>query len=104
MEMATTIPIDRYVLDTLMRDLIGHDRTPAAFATYLAVVSAGADGRIALSHQELAWRTGLSKRSVQGAVEHLVGRGLLRRERGAGNEPATLVPLTPWRRGPAERA
>jgi hypothetical protein len=30
-----TVLIDDYVLDVLMRDLIGHDQTPAAFMVYL---------------------------------------------------------------------
>jgi hypothetical protein len=30
-----TIPIDDYVLDVLMRDLIGHDQQPAAYLVYL---------------------------------------------------------------------
>jgi len=29
------VPIDDYVLDVLMRDLIGHDQKPAAFIVYL---------------------------------------------------------------------
>ncbi len=36
-----TIPIDPYVLDTLMRDLIGHDRRPSAYLVYLALIRAG---------------------------------------------------------------
>jgi len=30
-----TIPVDDYVLDVLMRDLVGHDRQPAAYLVYL---------------------------------------------------------------------
>ena len=30
-----TVPIDDYVLDVLMRDLVGHDHQPAAFLAYL---------------------------------------------------------------------
>jgi len=30
-----TIPVDDYVLDVLMRDLIGHDQQPAAYLVYL---------------------------------------------------------------------
>ena len=30
-----TIPIDDYILDVLMRDLIGHDQQPAAYLVYL---------------------------------------------------------------------
>jgi hypothetical protein len=30
-----TVPIDDYVLDVLMRDLIGHDQKPSAYLVYL---------------------------------------------------------------------
>jgi hypothetical protein len=30
-----TIPIDDYVLDVLMRDIVGHDQQPAAYLVYL---------------------------------------------------------------------
>jgi hypothetical protein len=30
-----TVRIDDYVLDVLMRDLIGHDQQPAAYLVYL---------------------------------------------------------------------
>ncbi|HZE13708.1 MAG TPA: hypothetical protein VE086_08125, partial [Chthoniobacterales bacterium] len=30
-----TIPVDDYVLDVLMRDLVGHDRQPAAYLVYM---------------------------------------------------------------------
>jgi len=30
-----SIPIDDYVLDVLMRDLIGHDQKPGAYLVYL---------------------------------------------------------------------
>jgi hypothetical protein len=32
-----TIVLDRYVLESLMVDLVGHDRRPAAFLLYLAL-------------------------------------------------------------------
>ncbi|MDP9005047.1 MAG: hypothetical protein M3N12_09705 [Verrucomicrobiota bacterium] len=30
-----TVPIDDYVLDVLMRDLIAHDQQPSAYLVYL---------------------------------------------------------------------
>lgn len=94
--MTAALAIDRYVLDTLMRDLVGHDRKPAAYLVYLAVSTGG--GREARSHRQLAEATGLSKRSVQDAVRHLEKRGLLRLDRRGSTEPAVLTALTPWRR------
>jgi hypothetical protein len=96
MAMTAPLPIDSYVLDALMRDLVGHDRRPSAYIVYLAIVAQAAEGRTGESHQALAWRTGLSKRSVQAAVGHLVARGLVRVERRGATEPAVLTALKPW--------
>ncbi len=92
------LEIDRYVLDTLMRDLVGHDRRTASYLIFLSILGAGGGKPVALSHQQLADRAGLSKRAVQDAVAHLIRRGLLVKERRARTEPALLSPLTPWRR------
>jgi DNA-binding GntR family transcriptional regulator len=96
--MAAALAIDPYVLGTLMRDLVGHDRRPAAYLVYLAVVHAAGEKSAALSHQQLADRTGLSKRGVQDAIAHLSGRQLLGIERRGRTEAALLKPLMPWRR------
>lgn len=71
---------DAYVIDVLMPDLVGHDRSPAAFIVYLCLL--GAAGRsgvaaVSMSLQEIAVRTGLAKSSVQAAIRHLKRRGLL---------------------------
>ena len=99
--MTASVMLDRYVLDTLMRDLVRHDRRPGAYLVYLAVVAEAAEGRAAQSHRQLSERTGLSKRAVQDAIRHLEGRGLLRIERRGRTEPAVLAALAPWRRHPA---
>ena len=96
--MEGEIRIDTYVLDALMRDLVGHDRRASAYLAYLAVLSVGGGRPVMLSHQQLADRIGLSKRAVQDALAHLNKRGLLRIVRRAGTEPALVEPLTPWRR------
>ena len=31
----SAVPLDAYVLDVLMPDLVGHDRRPSAFLVYL---------------------------------------------------------------------
>lgn len=90
--------LDAYVLDTLMRDLVGHDRRPSAFLAYLVLLAA-ADGGIArLSHAQLAERTGLSKRSAQDAVRHLTERGLLRATKAGATDVTRYEVLSPWRR------
>lgn len=95
---AQVYAIDRYVLDTLMPDLVGHDHRPSSFLVYLAITAAHADGRASFSHAELAERTGQSRRTVQNAVENLKRRGLVEVSRQGPTEAATYVPLTPWRR------
>jgi hypothetical protein len=94
------IKLDDYILDTLLRDLVGHDRKPAAFLVYLWL--AGEQGRrksaVAISYQELAENTGLSRSSTQASVRWLLRRKLL----VAAKANATAVPTYsvqyPWRR------
>jgi hypothetical protein len=73
------IQFDDYVLDSLMRDLVGHDRRPAAFLVY--VLLGGEQQRrkkpVVISYSELAESTGLSKSATQAAVGWLVRRKLL---------------------------
>jgi DNA-binding MarR family transcriptional regulator len=75
------IPIDEYVIDVLLPDLTGHDRTPTAFLVYLILWTAlfrEEQRRVALSLQQLSERTGLSKSAVQKAVHVLKRRGLVK--------------------------
>ncbi|HEX7123592.1 MAG TPA: helix-turn-helix domain-containing protein [Gemmatimonadaceae bacterium] len=95
------IAVDDYVFDTLMRDLVGHDRQPSAYLVYLCLWRerhrAGGDP-VQLSLQELAGRTGLSKRAVQDAISRLHRRKLI----GIKRAGITAIPeysvRTPWRR------
>jgi hypothetical protein len=92
--------IDDYILDTLLRDLTGHDRKPAAFLVYLWLTGEQARRKqaVCISYQELAENTGLSRSSAQASVRWLVGRKLL----SASKTNATAVPCytvqSPWRR------
>ncbi len=90
--------VDAYVVDALMRDLVGHDHRASAFLVYLVLAAASEEGAPRLSHAQLAERTGLSKRSVQDAVLHLVDRNLLRVTRRGATDVPRYEPLTPWRR------
>ncbi len=90
--------LDRYVLDTLMADLVGHDHRPSAFLIYLAILAAAADGRAALSYAQLAERTGLSKRTAQNAVAALAVRSLIEIRHRGPTETPEYRPLSPWRR------
>ena len=90
--------LDDYVIDVLMRDLVGHDRKPASFLVYLWLTSEQArrHGAVRVSYQELAETVGLSKSSAQAAVSWLVRRKLL----ATSKENATAVPSytarSPW--------
>lgn len=93
------IGLDEYVVATLMRDLVGHDRQPSAYVVYLYLWwSAGRSksGIVRLSLMDLAAGTGLSKRAVQDAIAHLDRRRLISIRR----ESITAVPeyevLRPW--------
>jgi hypothetical protein len=96
-----TLAIDRYVVDTLMPDLVGHDRRPAAFVVYLFLLSAMSRGprdTVTVSLQTIAVKTGLSKSSVQAALRHLKRRGLIDPALVATTmNPARRV-LRPWKR------
>src|SRR3979409_2644753 len=87
-----TLPIDDYVLDVLMRDVVGHDRQPAAYLVYLYLYGQAARARwkpVAASLRILAEATGLSKSAVQTALELLRRRELIK----TTSDHATAVPL-----------
>ena len=98
MANSSTIELDRYVTDTLMRDLVGHDRCPSAFVVYLAIHAAAAEGRALFSYSAMAELTGLSKRTCQNAVDRLQRRGLVQISRKGGTDAAEYRPLRPWDR------
>lgn len=95
--------IDAYVLDTLMRDLVGHDRSPSAFIVYLWLWrrTVGEDrARVGASLQTIATETGLSKSSVQNAVARLKRRKLVTAARAGATVAPTYQVHAPWRRFP----
>jgi CRP-like cAMP-binding protein len=96
--ISTRLALDPYVVETLLPDLVGHDRRASAFLVYLAIAARSAEGRIALSHAQLAELTGLSRRTVQDAAAHLARRGLIEARRRGTTETSEYRALTPWRR------
>jgi hypothetical protein len=75
-----TVPIDDYVLDVLMRDLIGYDQKPAAYLVYLYLYSQAARNKwdsISASVRMIGDATGLSKSAVHAALTHLRRRQLI---------------------------
>jgi len=94
------IPIDDYILDTLLRDLTGHDRKPAAFLVYLWLT--GEESRrkapVAISYIELAQNTGLSRSSAQSAVRWLLRRKLLTTAKASPTAVPVYAVQFPWRK------
>jgi len=93
-----TIDLDAYVLDVLMRDLVGHDRSPSSFLVYLYLWRRTRDGETRLALRRIAEGTGLSKRGVQAAIGHLEGRRLVRVVRESITAVAEYAVLRPWAR------
>ena len=50
------LQMDAYILDSLMPDLVGHDRRPSAFITYLFLwrQASRASGRVQVSLRDIA--------------------------------------------------
>jgi hypothetical protein len=95
------IVVDDYVVDVLMRDLVGHDRTPSAFLVYLHLWSESEGrnkGAVRASHQTIAEATGLSKSAVQKGVRCLTGRKLLKVHRDSPTATPEYRVSHPWRR------
>lgn len=98
--MQKAIPIDYYILDTLLRDLTGHDRKPAAYLVYLWLTGEQSRRKspVAISYIDLAQNTGLSRSSAQASVRWLLRRKLL----AVAKANATAVPVYtvqfPWRK------
>jgi hypothetical protein len=95
------IEMDAYLLDSLLPDVVGHDRRPASFIVYLCLyrqASQQANWSVHMSHQSIATATGLSRSAVQSALAHLQKRQLVASSRAH----ATAVPrhrvLRPWLR------
>lgn len=95
-----TLPVDAYVIDTLMPDLVGHDRRPAAFLVFLYLWRHTRGGKEArrLALGQIAEGTGLSKRSVQAALGHLARRRLVSVRRETITALAHYTVHRPWDR------
>lgn len=99
MRTTSSVSVDRYIVDSLMPDLVGHDRRPSAFLLYLTLWSR----TIALGHHEvrialvdLAEATGLSKRTVQAAIVWLEYRRLVSVTRDSSTDVGTFSVKTTW--------
>jgi hypothetical protein len=103
------ITVDDYVVDVLMRDLVGHDRRPVCFLVYLwlAAEQGQRGGAVEISYREIAEGIGVSKSAVQGAVSWLVRRKLVAVSKASVTATPCYTVLCPWRKianqGKAER-
>jgi hypothetical protein len=97
--MAGQVPVDPYVIDSLMPDLVGHDRQPSAFIVYLYLWrrTRGGAARAVASYQMMADGTGLSKSSVQSAVAALTRRKLIEARRATATSAPSFAMVCHWR-------
>jgi hypothetical protein len=95
-----TVQLDPYLTGVLMRDLVGHDRRPAAFLVYLwfsAEQQNQAHNSVSISYQDLAESIGISKSAAQSAVAWLVRRKLLAVTKATVTATPEYEVLSPWK-------
>jgi DNA-binding MarR family transcriptional regulator len=100
-KLSLPLKLEGYVVEVLLRDLVGHDRSPASFLVYLSLYSLtyGAGRRSAqLSLKQVAERTGLSKSAVQAALRILSRRQLIRTQHATRTSVPEYFVLRPWAR------
>ncbi len=96
-----SVVLDPYIVDTLMPDLVGHDRQPSAFLVYLMLArhTHGIERhRVTMAQQDIAESCGLSKRTVQAALTHLRQRKLIAVTQAHRTSVPEYAVLRPWRR------
>jgi hypothetical protein len=92
------IPLDDYLIDVLMRDLVGHDRRVVSFLVYLWFSGEQRKGDVVeASYRHIAECIGVSKSSAQAAVAWLIKRKLLASTRKTVTATPCYKVLTPWR-------
>jgi hypothetical protein len=93
--------LDPYLVETLMPDLVGHDRQPSAFLVYLYLAHQAARAHtrsVAASLQAIAVDTGLSKSAVQRGLRTLMRRRLVKVDKASRTAVPTYTVLRPWLR------
>jgi len=95
------LALDPYIVETLMPDLVGHDRRPSAFLVYLYLwrqTNAGRARSAEIPLRMIAEGTGMSKRAVQNALRALVRRRLVSASHVTPTSAPTFVVHRPWLR------
>lgn len=98
--MKSRVVLDRYLVESLMPDLVGHDKQPAAFIVYLQLYSralGARGGKVAASYTSIAADTGLSRSGVQAAVKWLRRRRLVDQQRAHPTATPVYTVHKPWR-------
>jgi hypothetical protein len=93
------LALDSYITDTLMRDLVGHDRKPVSFLVYLwlAAEQAKTHDKVNVSYQQVAESVGVSKSSAQSAIGWLLKRKLLTVKKESDTATPMYTVRSPWR-------
>jgi hypothetical protein len=92
--------LDDYVVDILMRDLVGHDHKAASFLIYLWFSYEAARSRrerVSVSYQTIADSVGISKSAAQAGVRWLLRRKLLEVKKSSPTTVPSYRVLRPWR-------
>jgi DNA-binding MarR family transcriptional regulator len=100
-KLSLSLKLEGYVVEVLLRDLVGHDRSPASFLVYLslyALTYAAGRRSAQLSLKKVAERTGLSKSAVQAALRILSRRQLIRTHKATRTAVPEYFVLRPWAR------
>ena len=96
-----TLQIEKYILETLMPDLVGHDRRPAAFLVFLFLwmeTRGSRSASVQISLRDMSEGTGLSKRAVQSAIATLRRRHLVTVTRDSPTSIPVYQVNRPWHR------
>jgi hypothetical protein len=92
--------LDDYVVDVLMRDLVGHDRQPTSFLIYVWLTfEAGRTRRerVQVSYQTIADSIGISKSAAQAGIRWLLRRKLVEARKSSPTAVPAYRVLRPWR-------
>jgi hypothetical protein len=89
---------DDYVIDTLMRDLVGHDHRPVSFLIYLwlSAEHSRREAPVQVSYQQIAESVGISKSSAQAAIQWLLRRKLISVNKQHITATPTYTVHCPW--------
>jgi len=90
--------LDDYVVDVLMRDLVGHDHQPTSFLIYLwfSFEATRRRQRVSASYQTIADSVGVSRSTAQASVRWLLRRRLIEVEKNSPTAIPAYSVLRPW--------